>query len=174
MLRNALIPALFTVLALQTASGTDAASAAELSNAHRTYIQTRDRALNDDNFHTGDYAPRKVYSESTTRDDDRWEGRRWHHRRWQHRQIERIEARASYAGDYMPYYIKEWRAKRSAIDVWKSKAAIRYGEDFAHWRSAEDKRIDCEAGGGSVYCSVSARPQRGWSHWSQNRDRDYR
>lgn len=76
--------------------------------------------------------------------------------------IQRIEARASYASDYLPFHVKQWRARESAIANWKSKVAVRYGEQFAHWRPADEKSVTCEAGAGSVYCTVSARPVRGW------------
>ncbi len=82
--------------------------------------------------------------------------------------IQRIEARASYASDYLPFHVKEWRARRSAIETWKSKVANRYGEQFAHWRQAEGKQVNCDAAAGSVYCTVSARPKRGWSQWGWN------
>jgi hypothetical protein len=79
--------------------------------------------------------------------------------------IRRVEARASYASDYLPGSVKEWRARRSAIDAWKSKVANIYGESYAHWRMATEKQVDCDGAAGSVYCTVSARPARGWSGW---------
>jgi hypothetical protein len=76
--------------------------------------------------------------------------------------IQRVEARASYASDYLPFHVKQWRARESAIANWKAKVATRYGEHFAHWRPADEKSVICDAGAGSVYCTVSARPVRGW------------
>ena len=76
--------------------------------------------------------------------------------------IQRIEARASYASDYLPFHVKQWRTRESAIANWKAKVATRYGEQFAHWYPADEKSVTCDAGAGSVYCTVSARPVRGW------------
>jgi hypothetical protein len=79
--------------------------------------------------------------------------------------IQRVEARGSSGGGYMPYHVKEWRARRDAIDTWKSKVTYRYGQQFAHWRAAEGKQVNCDGAAGSVHCIVSARPQRGWGGW---------
>ena len=90
------------------------------------------------------------------------ERRRGH---WGGHHIHRIEARASYAGDYAPYYVKEWRAKRSAIEAWKTKVANRFGQQFSNWRAATDKQVNCDGGAGTIYCTVSARLAQGWSRW---------
>lgn len=86
-----------------------------------------------------------------------------------------IEARGSYAGDFVPYHIAEWRARRSAIEAWKMKAEDFFGPRFANWRDASDKSIDCDRiGRGTVECSVSARPERTedgrrWGSWNWRR-----
>ena len=98
------------------------------------------------------------FDEDDARIDERrgaWRGRR---------HVHRVEARASYASDYLPGYVKEWRARRSAIEAWKSKVETEYGYRYANWRAATDKRVNCEGGMGSIYCTVSARPEpTGWS-----------
>lgn len=105
-------------------------------------------------------------------EDDDGRGRR--HGGWNRPgHIHRVDARASYASDYLPYHVKEWRARHSAIDAWKWKVTNQFGEPFAHWRTAEDKRVDCDAGAGTITCTVSARPVRGgpgwgWSGWGRN------
>lgn len=76
--------------------------------------------------------------------------------------IQRVEARGSSGGGYMPYHVKEWRARSEAIDAWKAKVTYRYGQQFARWRAAENKQVNCDGAAGTVYCTVSARPQRGW------------
>lgn len=108
------------------------------------------------------------------RDDDSYDDYR-SDRRWRPHQRHhdgRIEARASYASDYLPYHVTEWRARRSAIDAWKAKVENIFGPRFAHWRIASDKRVDCDRLRGSVACTVSARPERGegrWGYWEGRR-----
>ncbi len=86
-----------------------------------------------------------------------------------------VAARASYAGDYLPYHMAEWRARRSAIEAWKMKVDGMYGPRFSRWREASDKSVDCERiGRNSVECTVSARPERDegrnrWGSWNWRR-----
>ncbi|MEQ1716039.1 MAG: hypothetical protein ABL907_08665 [Hyphomicrobium sp.] len=121
-----------------------------------------------------DHAPRQVERDY---DEDNHQGRRrggdWRGQWGSQHHIRRVEARASYASDYLPGSVKEWRARRSAIEAWSAKVASIYGESFAHWRGASDKQVACDGGAGSVYCIVSARPargwQNGWSRWGRER-----
>lgn len=142
--------------------------------------------LDDDIKFGRNYHPHRYVTEndrSSFYRDDRDDGR-WRHGAWRQSRggeenfgrCDRIEARASYASDYLPYYVKEWRAKESAIDIWREKVARLYGERFAHWRAAFDKRVSCDAGAGSVYCSVSARPMEGnpwWGRYGESRRASY-
>lgn len=106
--------------------------------------------------------------------DDRVETR---HGDWREHRPSRgiVEARGSYATDYLPYHVAEWRARRSAIEAWKLKVENIFGPRFAQWRESSAKRIDCErAGRGAVECSVSARPERSeggrrWGSWNWRR-----
>lgn len=92
------------------------------------------------------------------RDDRRHGGR-------QFARPHRVSASASYSNDYLPYFVKERRAGWAAISAWNRKVENRFGNRFANWRSAEGKRINCEGAAGSVYCTASAVPARGWSRW---------
>lgn len=86
-----------------------------------------------------------------------------------------VAARGSYATDYLPYHMAEWRARRSAIEAWKMKVEGLYGPRFTKWREASDKTIDCERiSRGGVECTVSARPERDegrhrWGSWNWRR-----
>ncbi|MGL4396994.1 MAG: hypothetical protein ACRCS9_10685 [Hyphomicrobium sp.] len=85
--------------------------------------------------------------------------------------LQRVEAVSSYASDYLPHHVKRWRAERSAIEAWSMKVERLYGPEFAKWRSAEGQNVSCDGGAGSVYCTASARPVRGWSRWGSWRNR---
>lgn len=86
-----------------------------------------------------------------------------------------VEARGSAATERAPYHIVEWRARRAAIDAWKRKVDALFGPNFAHWREASDKRLECgRVGRGGVECSASARPERSegggrWGSWNWRR-----
>lgn len=86
-----------------------------------------------------------------------------------------VEARGSYAGDYLPYHVAEWHARRSAIEAWRMKVEHIFGPRFAHWREASGKTINCDrVGGSTAECSVSARPERSegggrWGSWNWRR-----
>jgi hypothetical protein len=140
-------------------------SAADLSGSHQTYNSKRDY-----DYSYEQPAPRQVVRDYG--EEDTYSGRRRHRGDgWgQHHQVRRVEARASYVSDYLPYHVREWRAKSSAIDAWKSKVTNLYGDRFARWRVATEKQVSCDAAAGSVYCTVSARPARGGSRWSWYRD----
>ena len=160
----------FAAVALISAiSGTAGVSAADLSGSHRAYNSKRDYNYSYDKPAPGhverDYGGDDTYSERRRHRGDGW---------GQHHQVRRVEARASYVSDYLPYHVREWRAKSSAIDAWKSKVTHLYGEQFARWRMANDKQVNCDAAAGSVYCTVSARPARGGSRWSWYRKHDLR
>lgn len=169
MNRTSILSAVAAVAFVSTGASTTSVSAAELSNSHRAYNSRRDY-----NYSYEKPAPRNVEQDYNDGDAG-YERRRRHGDGWGgHHDIRRVEARASYASDYLPYHVREWRAKSSAIDAWKSKVANMYGERFARWRMASDKQVNCDAGAGSVYCTVSARPVRGKSRWSWYRDHDLR
>ncbi len=82
------------------------------------------------------------------------------------RGLNRIEARSSYASDYGPREEREFRARRSAIEAWKSKVSNMYGPRFAHWRNAIGKSVECDGYRGKISCTASARPVAGASRWS--------
>ena len=89
-------------------------------------------------------------------------------RSWRHRpRPARIAAEGSYAGEYMPYYVKEWRARRTAIEVWKEKVARQYGDGFASWRAATETQVNCTPSRDGAYCTVRAIPSRGYG-WGWN------
>ena len=155
--------------------GATAVSAADYdgvyrNSAYRSAYQSRDadvtpaarRHVPDDFDEDNDHS----YSRHRDRKGwgDTWQG-------YGHHNVQRVEARASYASDYLPFYVKEWRAKRSAIEAWKAKVSNRYGEQFAHWRIANNTQVNCDAGAGSVYCTVSARPVAGGTRWGWNDSR---
>ncbi|MGI9521990.1 MAG: hypothetical protein ACR2PG_10115 [Hyphomicrobiaceae bacterium] len=50
------------------------------------------------------------------------------------------------------------RAIRSAARDWSSFTAWEYGTDWAKWRNARSKEINCSGPRGEVSCTVSARP----------------
>jgi hypothetical protein len=120
-----------------------------------------------------DYSTVRYQDTRVQRDYD-FERRQGH---WnQHRPYRGIvAARGSYAGEYLPYHMTEWHARRSAIEAWRMKVDGMYGPRFAKWRDASNKSIDCERiGRSSVECTVSARPERGegrnrWGSWNWRR-----
>lgn len=154
MTRTALAAAL-AALALSGAAAVSTVNAADLDD--RDYDQVRYEAPR----HAGRSDEGRTYDQRRHRGD--WDGPRRHGNH-----IRTIEARASYAGGYMPHHVKEWRARRSAIEAWNEKVANIYGPAFAHWRMAENKQVSCDAGAGTVYCAVSARPVRGYARWGWN------
>ena len=162
-----LLPKIYTAAAVALAAGLSAvpANAADLDGRYRDYGYN-DRYRHDDAEPAT--AARHRVPDDFDEDNDRSYRRRPDGRHWggygQH-SIQRIEARASYASDYLPYYVKEMRARGSAIDAWKAKVASRYGEQYAHWRMAIGKQVSCDAGRGNVYCTVSATPVIGTSRW---------
>lgn len=165
MTRTIFLSALTAAALIASAAGSVSVNAADLSLSHRTYNANRDGTYNDDKP-----APRQ-FDRDYDEDDSNFERRRHRGDGWgRHHDLRRVEARASYVSDYLPYYVREWRAKSSAIDAWKSKVSHLYGERFAHWRMATGQQVSCDAAAGSVYCTVSARPARGGSRWSWNRD----
>ncbi len=173
MTRTKLVSAFAAVALISTVAGIASVSAADISGSHRNYNSKRDYDYSYDKPAPRP-APRHVESDDDA--DNTYSQRRRHRGEgWggQH-YLRRVEARASYVSDYLPYHVREWRAKSSAIDAWKSKVTNLYGEHFARWRMATDKQVNCDAAAGSVYCTVSARPVRGGSRWSWYRDHDLR
>jgi len=148
MLRTVLFSAL---AAMTTLIGPAAVRAADLSDEEYRQLQSAPRHVTRD-YDEDDYSARRGYRRTPD-----WD-------------LRRIEGRGSYGSDHVPYAVKEWRAKQQAIDAWRSKAASLYGERFSHWRAARDKRVTCDAGAGSVYCSASAFPAMGWKRWSWRDD----
>lgn len=86
------------------------------------------------------------------------------HGGWNRPVIRTVTAQGSYASDYLPFHVKQWRARQTAIGAWKNKVANIYGVRFSNFRVAQNKRVNCDAGAGSVYCTVSARPARGFGY----------
>ena len=176
---------LFAAAVLVAGFGATAASAADLDDDYRAsgYRDSGYR-YNDNDHVVNAAATRRQVPDDYDEDNDqtykrRHNGNGWGHNGGQwggqwggygHHGVQRIEARASYASDYLPFNVKEWRAKRSGIEAWKAKVSNRYGEQYAHWRVADNKQVNCDAGAGSVYCTVSARPVIGGSRWGWNGD----
>lgn len=50
------------------------------------------------------------------------------------------------------------RAKRAAMISWQDFTAFEYGSDWASWKRANGKSVDCSKAAGSWSCDVSARP----------------
>jgi hypothetical protein len=171
MTRTTFVSAIAALSLISVGVSIPSVSATELSGSHRNYNANRDYNYSDDKP-----APRPAVRDHVDRDydkDDTNNERRRHGDGWGgYRHLRRVEARASYASDYLPYHVREWRAKRSAIEAWKFKVSNLYGERFARWRMATEKQVSCNAGAGSVHCTVSARPERGVSRWSWYRDYD--
>jgi len=173
--------------ALLLAAAAAPAGAADFDDDHKFGHNYHPNRAATENDRTGSTYRDNNRDNRDNRNDGRWQQGEWRHGRWGvgrwdngrwgdgrwgggggYGGFGRVEARASYASDYLPYYVKEWRAKESAIDIWREKVARLYGERFAHWRAAYDKQVSCDAGAGSVYCSVSARPMQGnpwWGGW---------
>ncbi|MBN9247559.1 MAG: hypothetical protein J0I81_08955 [Hyphomicrobium sp.] len=76
--------------------------------------------------------------------------------------LSRVEVRASAPDSSVPYEIREHDARHAAIIAWRRKVADRFGPEFAHWRTAAAKRVDCmpDRREGLV-CIASALPVRG-------------
>lgn len=51
-------------------------------------------------------------------------------------------------------------AVAAAIDSWQSFTAFEYGTDWARFRRAANKSVNCTQGGSGWSCSVDARPCR--------------
>lgn len=82
--------------------------------------------------------------------------------------LPRVEVRASAPDSRVPYEIREHDARRAAIEAWRSKVADRFGPEFAHWRSAADKHVDCmpDRREGLV-CIASGLPVRGFDRYGR-------
>ncbi|CAA2140374.1 hypothetical protein [Hyphomicrobium sp. ghe19] len=80
----------------------------------------------------------------------------------------RVEVRASAPDSNVPYEIREHDARSAAIQAWRSKVADRFGPEFAHWRTAANKHIDCrpDAREGLV-CIASGLPVRGFDRYGR-------
>lgn len=84
------------------------------------------------------------------------------------RRLPRVEVRASAPDRNVPYEIREHDARSAAIEAWRSKVAGRFGAEFAHWRTAADKHVDCmpDAREGLV-CIASGLPVRGFDRYGR-------
>ncbi|MBY0559396.1 hypothetical protein [Hyphomicrobium sp.] len=84
------------------------------------------------------------------------------------RGLPRVEVRASAPDSNVPYEIREHDARSAAIKAWRSKVAGRFGPEFAHWRTAADKHVDCrpDAREGLV-CIASGLPVRGFDRYGR-------
>jgi hypothetical protein len=49
-------------------------------------------------------------------------------------------------------------AHHRAIEAWRALVARNYGEAFAQWWKASNKKIDCQADATSTYCKALATP----------------
>ncbi|SFV39128.1 hypothetical protein [Hyphomicrobium facile] len=85
-----------------------------------------------------------------------------------YRELSRVEVRASAPDSNVPYEIREHDARSAAIEAWRSKVADRFGPEFAHWRTAADKHVDCtpDAREGLV-CIASGVPVRGFDRYGR-------
>ena len=83
--------------------------------------------------------------------------------------LSRVEVRASAPASSVPYQIREHDARHAAITAWRRKVADRFGPEFAHWRTAAAKRVDCmpDRREGLV-CIASALPVRGFARWRRD------
>lgn len=84
------------------------------------------------------------------------------------RELPRVEVRASAPDSNVPYEIREHDARSAAIAAWRSKVADRFGPEFAHWRTAANKHVDCrpDAREGLV-CIASGLPVRGFDRYGR-------
>lgn len=82
--------------------------------------------------------------------------------------LSRVEVRASAPDSSVPYEIREHDARHAAIIAWRRKVADRFGPEFAHWRTAAAKRVDCmpDRREGLV-CIASALPVRGLARYGR-------
>jgi hypothetical protein len=108
----------------------------------------------DDNDDDVDAPPRAAAGPSSPGDYDRG--------------LPRVEVRASAPDSNVPYEIREHDARSAAIQAWRSKVADRFGPEFAHWRTAADKHVDCrpDAREGLV-CIASGLPMRGFDRYGR-------
>jgi len=85
--------------------------------------------------------------------------------------LSRVEVRASAPDSSVPYEIREHDARHAAIIAWRRKVADRFGPEFAHWRTAAAKRVDCmpDRREGLV-CIASALPVRGLAGYGRRPD----
>lgn len=83
--------------------------------------------------------------------------------------LPRVEVRASAPDSNVPYEIREHDARHAAIIAWRRKVADRFGPEFANWRTAAAKRVDCmpDRREGLV-CIASALPVRGFARWRRD------
>jgi len=52
------------------------------------------------------------------------------------------------------------KALKAAINDWAGFTAFEYGDHYAHWRIAKNKRVGCRRSTGSWNCSIQATPCR--------------
>ena len=82
--------------------------------------------------------------------------------------LPRVEVRASAPDSSVPYEIRKHDARHAAIEAWRRKVADRYGREFAHWRAAAAKRVDCMPDGREgLLCIASAQPVRGFAGYGR-------
>jgi len=68
-------------------------------------------------------------------------------------------------GDHLHYgsssgYPRRALAIRAATHDWGGFTAFEYGNHFAHWKLAKNKRVSCNRSAGGWNCSVEATPCR--------------
>ena len=84
------------------------------------------------------------------------------------RELSRVEVRASAPDSNVPYEIREHDARSAAIEAWRSKVADRFGPEFAHWRTAADKHVDCTPDDREgLVCIASGVPVRGFDRYGR-------
>jgi hypothetical protein len=89
--------------------------------------------------------------------------------------LPRIEVRASAPDRSIPYEVREHDARRAAIQAWRGKVGDQFGPQFAHWRAAIGKRVDCHPDSREgLVCIAGAQPVRGFNRYGQRRDDDRR
>ncbi|WP_045836096.1 hypothetical protein [Hyphomicrobium sp. 99] len=85
----------------------------------------------------------------------------------------RVEVRTSAPDSDVPYEIREHHARQAAIEAWRRKVADRFGREFAHWRQAADKHVDCRPDRREgLVCVASALPVRGFDRHGEWRRED--
>jgi hypothetical protein len=87
--------------------------------------------------------------------------------------LPRIEVRATAPDKSIPYEVREHDARRAAIQAWRGKVANQFGPQFAHWRLAIGKRVDCHPDSREgLVCIAGAQPARGFDRYGQGRHDD--